>query len=51
MLSISLVRKLPDSYRDLGEDDAIPGISKTIPRDLPLNYPGIEFAALSHELV
>jgi len=34
MVSISLVRELPDSYRDLGEDDAILRISKTIPMGL-----------------
>src|SRR6266436_5557786 len=38
MVSISLVRELPDSYRDRGEDDAIPRISKTIPRNPSLNH-------------
>jgi hypothetical protein len=51
MASISLVRELPDSYLDLVEEDAIPRISKTIPRNLSLHRPGIVFAVLLREQV
>jgi hypothetical protein len=46
-----LVRELPDSYRDLEEDEVIPRISKTIPTILSLSYPGIVFALLENEFV
>jgi hypothetical protein len=49
MVSISLVRELPDGYLDLVEEDAIPRISKTILRNLSLNHPGIAFAVLLPE--